>query len=142
MAKATYPRPAQCDAQSLKARPPPPCTKSTAGARCPVSEQVADRVLSLPMMDGDPDTGFPRDIDGDGMADIRRADDSFLYAFTSYAGSWAPPRLWNLRDGALVDVSAEPRYAKFWRNNATDCSSQSARSAPVRARATTVFGKL
>ena len=96
----------------------------TGGMHCCVTFQLVTRyqgqprVLSLPMMDGDPDTGFPRDIDGDGMADIRRADDSFLYAFTSYAGSWAPPRLWNLRDGALVDVSGEPRFAKFWQREA------------------------
>lgn len=99
-------------------------TGYTGGMHCCVTFQLVTRqqgqprVLSLPMMDGDPDTGFPRDIDGDGAADILRADDSFLYAFTSYAGSWAPPRLWNLRDGALVDVSAEPRYAKFWQREA------------------------
>ena len=99
-------------------------TGYTGGMHCCVPFQLvtrhqgAVRVLDLPMMDGDPDTGFPRDIDGDGIADIRRADDSFLYAFTSYAGSWPPPRLWNLRDGALVDVSAEPRFAKFWQREA------------------------
>lgn len=99
-------------------------TGYTGGMHCCVTFQLVTRqrgkiaVLDLPMMDGDPDTGFPRDIDGDGLADIRRADDSFLYAFTSYAGSWAPPRLWNLRQGALVDVSAEPRYAKFWQREA------------------------
>lgn len=96
----------------------------TGGMHCCVTFQLVTRhqgqprVLDLPMMDGDPDTGFPRDIDGDGVADILRADDSFLYAFTSYAGSWPPPRLWNLRDGALVDVSAEPRFAKFWQREA------------------------
>lgn len=99
-------------------------TGYTGGMHCCVTFQLitrhqgAVRVLDLPMMDGDPDTGFPRDLDGDGIADIRRADDSFLYAFTSYAGSWPPPRLWNLRDGALVDVSAEPRFAKFWQREA------------------------
>ena len=99
-------------------------TGYSGGMHCCVTFQLVTRhqgeprVLSLPMMDGDPDTGFPRDIDGDGMADIRRADDSFLYAFTSYAGSWAPPRLWNLRQGALVDVSTEARFAKFWQREA------------------------
>lgn len=99
-------------------------TGYTGGMHCCATFQLVtrqdgkSRVLDLPMMDGDPDTGFPRDIDGDGVADIRRADDSFLYAFTSYAGSWAPPRLWNLRDGALVDVSGEPRFAKFWQREA------------------------
>ena len=100
-------------------------TGYTGGMHCCVTFQLVARhegaisVLDLPMMDGDPDTGFPRDIDGDGVADILRADDSFLYAFTSYAGSWAPPRLWNLREGALVDVSAEPRFAKFWQRQAS-----------------------
>lgn len=99
-------------------------TGYTGGMHCCVTfqlvtrQQDGPRALGLPMMDGNPDTGFPRDIDGDGVADIRRADDSFLYAFTSYAGSWVPPRLWNLRNGALVDVSGEPRFAKFWQREA------------------------
>ncbi|MFN4114130.1 MAG: hypothetical protein ACK4GD_09335 [Sphingomonadaceae bacterium] len=99
-------------------------TGYTGGMHCCVTAQLVTRqngqprVLGLPMMDGDPNTGFPRDIDGDGMADILRADDSFLYAFTSYAGSWAPPQLWNLRGGEMVDVSAEPRFAAFWQREA------------------------
>lgn len=105
-------------------------TGYTGGMHCCATLQVVTRhqgtvrVLDLPMMDGDPDSGFPRDLDGDGTADFRRADDSFLYAFTSYAGSWAPPRLWNLRGGEMVDVSAEPRFAKFWQREAKKVGKQ------------------
>lgn len=105
-------------------------TGYTGGMHCCATLQVvtrhqgAVRVLDLPMMDGDPDSGFPRDIDGDGTADFLRADDSFLYAFTSYAGSWAPPRLWNLRGGEMVDVSAEPRFARFWQREAKKVGKQ------------------
>ncbi|MDE2595997.1 MAG: hypothetical protein KGL44_03870 [Sphingomonadales bacterium] len=72
------------------------------------------RMLALPGIDGDLDDAFPKDIDGDGTADIVRADDSFLYAFASYAASWAVPAVYNLRGGALVDVSAEPRFARLY----------------------------
>ncbi|MGC1270604.1 MAG: hypothetical protein WA842_08425 [Croceibacterium sp.] len=68
-------------------------------------------LLPLPGLDGAPDRRFPRDANGDGTVDIIRADDRFLYAFTSYNASWAPPVVYNLRGGQLVDVSAEPAFA-------------------------------
>ncbi len=70
-------------------------------------------VLQLPGLDGSPGTRFPKDLDGDGTADIIRADDSFLYAFASYNASWSVPQVYNLRDGDLVDVSGDPRYSRF-----------------------------
>ncbi len=77
---------------------------------------VGDAVKVLPLtgIDGGPGKRFPRDIDGDGVRDIERQDDGFRYAFASGAGSWSPPVIYNLHGGALVDVSAEPRYAKYW----------------------------
>jgi hypothetical protein len=77
---------------------------------------VGDQMKVLPLtgIDGDPGEHFPRDLDGDGVSDIERQDDVFRYAFASGAGSWSPPIIYNLRDGALVDVSAEPRFAGFW----------------------------
>ena len=70
------------------------------------------RTLQLTGMDGAPGRGFPKDLDGDGAADVLRADDRFLYAFTSYNASWSPPVVYNLRGGQLLDVSAEPCFAK------------------------------
>ncbi|WP_295635447.1 hypothetical protein [Novosphingobium sp.] len=74
----------------------------------------AVKVLSLDGIDGGPGDYFARDLDGDGVRDIERQDDAFRYAFASGAGSWSPPVIYNLRNGALVDVSNEPRYARVW----------------------------
>jgi hypothetical protein len=54
--------------------------------------------------------GFPKDLSGDGTADFRFVDNRFLYAFTSYAESFAPPQVMNIRAGKAVDVSAEPAF--------------------------------
>jgi len=59
------------------------------------------------------DGGFldlPTDVDGDGVLDFVVRDNRFLYAFASYAGSHAPPQIWNILGGRSVDVSAAPRY--------------------------------
>ena len=91
------------------------------GAHCCMTFQMAIRhagqvkLVTLPMKDGEPDRRFPSDVDGDGTADFLRADDSFLYAFSSYAGSWSVPQVWNLRDGEMVDVSREARFAGVYR---------------------------
>jgi hypothetical protein len=60
--------------------------------------------------DGDPERNYPNDVTGDGVAEIVTLDNSFLYAFASYAGSYAPTIVLALRDGAIVDVSAEPDF--------------------------------
>lgn len=78
----------------------------------------AIRVLPLTGIDGGAGDHFPRDLDGDGVRDIVRQDDAFRYAFASGAGSWSPPVIYNLRDGALFDVSTAPRYAKVWQQYA------------------------
>lgn len=96
------------------------------GAHCCATFQMMVLVdgavvaLSLPPMDNSPGTQFPSDIDGDGIVDIRRSDDGFLYSFASYASSVAVPKIYNLQDGRLVDVSAEPRYAPLWRGFAEE----------------------
>lgn len=87
-------------------------------------------VLPLAGLDGSPDERFPKDVNGDGTADIVRADDRFLYAFTSYNASWAPPVVYNLRNGQLVDVSAEPAFApafaRFVKDTGKVCGSTEA----------------
>lgn len=60
--------------------------------------------------DGDPAANIPHDVTGDGVAEIVTLDNSFLYAFAPYAGSYAPTIVLALRDGAIVDVSAEPDF--------------------------------
>jgi hypothetical protein len=87
------------------------------GAHCCATLQAISLVdgapvsTLLPMKDGEPVDNFPADSDGDGTRDFEWIDQSLLYAFTSYAGSWPVPRFFNLRRGELVDVSREPRFA-------------------------------
>ena len=45
------------------------------------------------------------DIDHDGRSELRSADDSFAYAFTSYLFSGLPVQVWGYRGGRLVDVT-------------------------------------
>jgi serine protease Do len=48
------------------------------------------------------------DVDGDGYMELMSADNSFLYAFDSYAGSFAPVKISQLRAGTIEDVSDHP----------------------------------
>jgi len=57
---------------------------------------------------------FPHDVDGDGHADFVLHDDAFDYAFGSYADSWNPPQIINIRHGQVVDVSAEPGFGHLF----------------------------
>jgi hypothetical protein len=50
------------------------------------------------------------DLDGDGTFELLNVDNSFLYAFDSYAGSFAPIRINQLRGGKLVDVSSDEAF--------------------------------
>jgi hypothetical protein len=53
------------------------------------------------------------DIDGDGSIELINNDNSFLYAFASYAESFSPPRISKVVDGELRDVTADTRYRSF-----------------------------
>jgi hypothetical protein len=87
----------------------------TGGAHCCVTLRVATPVgrtmaiVTFPQFDGDFEH-FPDDIDGDGVADFEIVDNRFLYAFSSYAGSVAPPRFYDIIGGRIVDVSARPGF--------------------------------
>jgi hypothetical protein len=54
------------------------------------------------------------DIDGEGTVDFRFLDEGFLYAFASYADSVAPPRIFNVVNGVVIDVSAEPAFRELF----------------------------
>jgi subtilisin-like proprotein convertase family protein len=45
------------------------------------------------------------DIDGDGLPELSASDERFLYTFTAYVFSAAPPRIVRYRRGDLVDVT-------------------------------------
>ena len=57
------------------------------------------------------------DVDGDGAIELTSIDNSFLYAFTSYNGSFAPPRVSRLEGGQLVDVTGRPSSRGFLRQS-------------------------
>jgi hypothetical protein len=51
------------------------------------------------------------DLDADGQPEFETRDDSFAYAFTSYAGSRYPAQLWQFQAGELVNVTRQyPDY--------------------------------
>lgn len=93
----------------------------TGGAHCCNEKQAAIitargiRVIQLGDFDGGPDDAFPRDLDGDGTVDLVERDNSFLYTFASYAGSFAPPQIFNIVGNRTVDVSARPGFRRLFR---------------------------
>jgi hypothetical protein len=95
-------------------------TSYSGGAHCCVEVQVAQpagkvwKKFDLGNWDGD---GIepPRDVDGDGIADFVFVDNAFLYAFDSYAASWAPPLVMNVTNGKVLNVSTAKRYAALYR---------------------------
>jgi hypothetical protein len=105
----------------------------TGGAHCCNEVQVAlvgpagIRIVSLGSFDGDMDESLPRDVDGDGLVDFVVSDDSLLYTFSSYAGSFALPKIVNIVDGRVVDVSTRPGFRGLFREAAasakTACAS-------------------
>jgi serine protease Do len=48
------------------------------------------------------------DVDGDGVLELMSVDNNFLYAFDSYAGSFAPLKIHRLKAGKIVDATDEP----------------------------------
>lgn len=92
----------------------------TGGAHCCTERSVVEllktgwKVLDLPAgYEQDVDT-FPKDENGDGARAFVLSDDRFAYAFAAFAGSWMPPRIFVVRQGALVELSGSRRYDKLY----------------------------
>ena len=87
----------------------------TGGAHCCNHVQLAGfsasklKVIDVGSWDGD-EMPVPTDISGDGTADFVMSDNSFLYAFASYAQSYAPPKILNVVAGKIIDVSRSPAF--------------------------------
>ncbi|MBT2242345.1 hypothetical protein JQK15_02235 [Sphingobium sp. BHU LFT2] len=85
------------------------------GAHCCNTVQVAGlsggklKVVNLGSWDGD-QIDTPKDISRDGYTDYVFNDNSFLYAFSPYAYSYAPPKILNIRDGRTTDVSSRQAF--------------------------------
>ncbi len=91
----------------------------TGGAHCCNHVQVAGKwngklkAVDLGTFDGDY-IEVPKDISGDGLPDFKVFDNNFLYAFASYASSYAPSRILNLISGKVVDVSTSTTFNKSY----------------------------
>jgi serine protease Do len=89
-------------------------TRYSGGAHCCTQTWVVARsdgsagwaLLNAGNLDGG-GYGF-EDVDGDSTQELISVDNSFLYAFDSYAASMAPVRISKLRDGKIEDVTDEP----------------------------------
>lgn len=97
----------------------------TGGAHCcsvltvVESRDGAWRTFDLGSWDGDT-PAMPRDVDSDGVKEFRFVDQAFLYAFASYAESWAPPVIQKLVDGRIEDVSKASVYRPVFDQAAAD----------------------
>jgi hypothetical protein len=95
-------------------------TSYTGGAHCCDHVLLAERLgagwrlVDMGLWDGAGDVQVPTDIDGDGAADFVFVDNEFYYVFDSYAASWAPPKILNVIDGKVVDVSTNPQFHKVF----------------------------
>ncbi len=58
------------------------------------------------------------DLDGNGTLEFATYDNAFLYAFSSYAGSFPPSQVFNLRNGKLAETTRQ--YPKHLRRTLQD----------------------
>jgi serine protease Do len=100
-------------------------TAFTGGAHCCTVTKIATiatpdewRVLDAGQLDGE---GYQFiDVDNDGAKELISFDNSFLYAFDSYASSYAPTRIAKLTGSDINDVTDEPKYRAFLRRKLQD----------------------
>jgi hypothetical protein len=91
----------------------------TGGAHCCVDTWIyrltGSTYTGTPAQWGD--VGYTlRDLNGDGVPELRSFDDRFAYAFTDFADSWFPPQIWQFRAGTLNNVTRN--YPKLIRSDA------------------------
>jgi hypothetical protein len=91
-------------------------TQYSGGAHCCTSTTIATEgsgghwsLVEGQELDGDGGYRF-EDIDNDGAAELIAADNTFLYAFDSYAGSFAPTKIYRLVGNTLNDVTNLPTF--------------------------------
>ena len=105
------------------------------GAHCCTVTKIATidssgkwHVMDGSALDGD---GYQfQDLDGDGGAELVSVDNSFLYAFASYASSNAPTRIIKLTGVELKDVTQDPRYQGFLRQQLREMESHLEKDNP------------
>lgn len=91
-------------------------TSYSGGAHCcsrvTVATKTGERWKAVEVGEFDSDGDYLEDADGDGRAEIVLADNRFLYRFDCYACSAAPLMVLGIDKGAVVDLSADPRFRK------------------------------
>ncbi|GBR45963.1 hypothetical protein AA11825_0202 [Acetobacter pomorum DSM 11825] len=102
----------------------------TGGAHCCQAAAIIEaapqgqwRVVPLPAQNGG---GEPivQDVARDGTRQLIYTDERFDYAFASHAGSAMPVVLYQYQDGQLQNVTAQPRFAAYLRNQLAQDSAQ------------------
>ena len=91
-------------------------THFTGGAHCctdmTVLTFVDGRWQTVDVGEFDSDGPRIEDLNGDGAAELVGKDDSFDYAFASYAASYAPPKVLRLAGARIVDASHNPEFRR------------------------------
>jgi hypothetical protein len=91
-------------------------THFTGGAHCctlmRVLTFVGGRWETVNIGEFDSDGPQIEDLNGDGAAVLIGKDESFDYAFDSYAGSYAPPKIFRLTGNRITDVSQSPEFRR------------------------------
>ncbi|HLH89795.1 MAG TPA: hypothetical protein VKX28_15190 [Xanthobacteraceae bacterium] len=101
-------------------------TAFTFGAHCCTVTKIATmttpdtwHVVDGQQLDGDEGYTFA-DLAHDGTSELISYDNDFLYAFASYADSFAPTRVARLVGTDITDVSGDPKYRDFLRAKVRD----------------------
>ncbi len=110
-------------------------TQFSGGAHCCTSTWILNRApgaAAWSLIEGetlDGDGYWVEDLNGDGALELMSVDNSFLYAFDSYAGSIAPIKISQLEDGTIQD---ETNRAEFKSRLVQDLAGMefSAKSSP------------
>jgi S1-C subfamily serine protease len=91
------------------------------GAHCCMVNRIVTRIdgqwraIEARTLDGG---GYSfEDIDGDGAYELVSIDNGFLYRFGPYVTSYAPRRIERLIGSRLVDVTHEPRFQDYLRQD-------------------------
>ncbi len=91
-------------------------THFTGGAHCctfmKVVTFVDGRWKTVNIGEFDSEGPLIEDLNGDGAAELVGKDDSFDYAFASYAESHAPPKIQRLIGDRIVNVTTQPEFRK------------------------------
>lgn len=91
----------------------------TGGAHCCEHIQIISNIggqiksTDLGAWDGE-SINIPKDVSGDGVVDFIFSDNRFLYSFSSYAQSYAPPKIVNVIAGKMLDVSSRREFQNLF----------------------------